>query len=318
MTNKCHKSLAAPPAQWMAFRFSHSSRLCATAAAASLAFGLLWPASVDACRQTSTGAKADALPVPGERDTVEARRWFKRGVSKYASADYDGAINAFEKAIAALDSNESGWDPLTGMQTNLALAHVQAYGIDLEPTHLRVANDLYTKLLDQRKLRELDDEQCRGLERLRDEARALLDGSGPKAAATAALQPEVDPRRTAPAPEQGSRDVRADRSARARRLGIGGMVSLGLGVAGLSAMGAGLLMGQQSERALAGYQIPDQEQERWRELQRGARASQLAWVGGVAGGMLALVGTTLLLVRAKSNRPHSRISFKSGSVVITY
>lgn len=166
-----------------------------------------------------------------------AQELYQKGSVKFDSADYDGAIEDFTKALAIV--NEQGLDDHARLRLlfNIAAAHEEAYEIDREETHLRQARTLYQRYLnfarDTGNLEEELDVEARilGLERKLKEHKLAEQESVEREEEPQAPQKEGPP----PPPTEPIKDEDVDWE-KPRRTGIG------LVVAGSTATVGGLVL----------------------------------------------------------------------------
>lgn len=94
-------------------------------------------------------AFAPAADVPGEStDLTEARRLFDEGTARYDAADYEGAIEVFTLALGEV----GGVDDFTVrglLLFNIGRAHLRAHEIDRDIEHLRQAQAIFRRFLEE-------------------------------------------------------------------------------------------------------------------------------------------------------------------------
>lgn len=119
-------------------------RVSALAVSSAIALGT--PGATFAGTQEPPGDNVDERRKNANRGKAE--ELYLEGSALYTAGDYQGAINAFTEALKVV-TREGGLEPEVrgGLVFNLAQAHVRAHGIDRDITHLRVARDLYKRLL---------------------------------------------------------------------------------------------------------------------------------------------------------------------------
>ncbi|MEE9384877.1 MAG: hypothetical protein V3V08_15850 [Nannocystaceae bacterium] len=179
-----------------------------------------------------------------EEPNTQARILYEHGATLYATADYDGAIEAFTQALKI--ANAQGAAPRVGglLLFNIGKAHVKAYEVRRDVSELRQALAIYGRFVDDAKegagyaegdVRDAESEmvtiraQLAVLERERELARPV--GAGQTA------EPSPGTSAVSPATTDTSGRRRPSRS-----LGLGLVVGGGVAMAaggGLIAYGAG-------------------------------------------------------------------------------
>jgi tetratricopeptide (TPR) repeat protein len=89
-----------------------------------------------------------AFAGPAPEQMEEAQILFRDGTVKYESADYNGAIENFTKALAIVTEQHGDDHTRLTLLYNIARAHEKAFTIDQDVTHLRQALALYERYLD--------------------------------------------------------------------------------------------------------------------------------------------------------------------------
>ncbi|MBK8266627.1 MAG: hypothetical protein IPK80_35545 [Nannocystis sp.] len=217
-----------------------------------------------------------------EEPLTEARALYQRGITKFETADYAGAIELWTDAYARVPATPETVEVKILILYNLATAHEMAFEVDGEPSHLRqslILLDGFEGSLEA----AYDDPEAIASERARiDERRAAI---------TAKLAAGGD---KAPADDKAPTDDKA------RGLTIAGATLLGLGGAGLALMTAGLVMSA-SANDISDLQ-PSQIDERTERFQRGRLGETLGIAGAAAAGGLLITGAILLTVGAARAR----------------
>lgn len=235
-----------------------------------------------------TGSQAgqpSARPAPGAE---AATRWTAEGQRRRGVGDLDGAIAAWQQAIAALPVTQATAYRRAGLALAIATAHAEAARARPE----RLAQALAVL-----------DAYLAGLDPTDDENRVAVEQRRAELAARLAPAPALV---ASPAPTPARSD---------RRLLLAGGVGLGLGVVGLGVLGAGLLAGARADRDLAvAVELPGDEPGRESQKDaaaaRGVQANRLALAGGVLAGVLVLAGVALTIagvVRRPSPRRASLV-----------
>ena len=228
-----------------------------------------------------TGSQADqasARPAPGAE---AATRWTAEGQRRRGVGDLDGAIAAWQQAIAALPVTQATAHRRAGLALAIATAHAEAARARPERLVQALAVlDAYLAGLDP-----TDDENRVAVEQRRAELAARLAPVAAAAAAPAPVSPRSD-----------------------RRLLLAGGVGLGLGVVGLGVLGGGLLAGTRADRDLATAvelpgDDPGRESQKDAAAARGIQANRLAIAGGVVGGVLVLAGVALMIAGVRRPSP---------------
>jgi len=89
------------------------------------------------------GAPAEAMP-----EMQEAQTLYGEGTAMFDSADYNGAIEKFTKALGIVTSVNGDDHTRLTLLYNIASAHEKAFAIDKDVTHLRQAFQLYERYRD--------------------------------------------------------------------------------------------------------------------------------------------------------------------------
>ena len=244
-------------------------------------------------------------PAPSDDPTARAQQLYREAKTAYDLADYDTAIDLFTESYKLTQTIP---DPalrnkaLLALQFNLAKAHVEAYSIDRESQHLRVARNLLQKQLATEALAETDRAVAQSLLEDIDAQLAEADAAGTDPVAddpdtvnttppaAGANRPETGP--VADGTNDGDASARRDR-AKMSPLKLGGIISLAGAGAGLGALAAGAVIaaGAQNdfEQATTGGDVDAAER-------RGRTGNLVAIAGGVSAGVLAATGVALLVV----------------------
>ena len=243
------------------------------------------PPAVELSEQTGDAATPELSPGPGSSAVARpapgseaATRWTAEGQRRRSAGDLDGAIAAWQQAIAALPVTQATAHRRAGLALAIATGHAEAERL----VQAIAVLDAYLAGLDP-----TDDEHRVAVEQRRAELAARL------APTPAAARP--------PAPQTPRSD---------RRLAIAGGVGFGLGAVGLGVLGAGLLAGARADRDLAAaVDLPGDDPRRaprkGAATDRGVQANRLAIAGGVVGGVLVLAGLALTIAGVV-RRPSSR------------
>lgn len=183
---------------------------------------------------------------PSSDERAEAEALFKSGQAKYETHDYAGAIADFTDAYnLALELDDEGLrdDVLARLAYNLARAHVSAYDVDREPSHLELARRLLADYRGHERQMGRDPDSDTDILRLeaelRERERGLKDDTPSEAPKPA---PDPEPK-VEPQPEP---IVDAQPRARARRRAGISFLALAPAFAGLGIAG-GIMAAQASE-----------------------------------------------------------------------
>jgi tetratricopeptide (TPR) repeat protein len=258
---------------------------------------------------TSATTVEDSSTRP-EADLSEAARLFDAGQTRYEAADYEGAIEIFTQALAAL--RDQGVDDfrIRGLLLfNIGRAHVRAYDIDRDLEHLRQAQAILRRFVEQGRASDaVAPEDIAEAEHELDNIAAMLaEADEDETATPGPVLASADP----PAAD-GSEPTGPTNAAitRTRRTGIGlsvaGVALIGGGV-GVLVWGAGF--GPAAQAALdnlddLGLPEDDPAFDRGEDFVVDERRKGNAWMA--AGGVGAALGVAGLavgiqqLVKAKS------------------
>jgi len=243
---------------------------------------------------------ASAEPAPSVDDALaEAKAWHVDADAKYNTADYEGAIEAWQKAYAALPRTAEANPYRSLILYNIAAAREKLFSLRGDVEHLKQAKILLEQFeasIDETYAgapEEGDKERAQVQEKL-----ARIDGL-----IAAANRDDAPAKRPATAPaEPGPRKTTTtDAPPRAREPGrgllIGGGVLLGLGVVAGAGMTAALVEGG---RANDLDEIADDNLDAREDLfDRGRRANVGAIVAGAIGAACLAAGTALVVIGAK-------------------
>lgn len=245
-------------------------------------------------------------------DIEHVKRLFQEGRAHFEISEYGEAVESFREAYLQaekIDDDDLRNEVMVALLFNLAQAHLFAYQIDQDPSHLRQGQFLIERymVLEPSKVERADGQQ------LREQIDAKLAAHEASAQARAPeLEPEVESVSVSE-PEPEPMALRPGKG-----LIIGGSVVTGLSAVGLGLMAVGLADGPRAERAF--LDAPDAA---GREVaaDRGARANALAIAGGVTAGALLTAGVALIVVGARKNhnapRPQLGFAVRPGHVGVT-
>jgi hypothetical protein len=243
-------------------------------------------------------------PGPGGPDLGEL---WRDAQARLGTADYAGAIDRLTTIYEAVVQDPDAEALRRRVRWALHEAHVGAYRVDGDPSHLYVARDLLDKDLEDLPAAETD-------ARARAEAarKVVLDEIAAYEASHPVLpepepQPEPEPE-LEPEPESEPeldpvREPRTDpttdgvRARNARPLLIAGATLLGVG-----AVGAGLLLGGflSADRAVDTFvEEPEARDDARRDV---ARGNAIGIAGGVIAGVGLVSGAALMVVWSRSRK----------------
>lgn len=238
---------------------------------------------------------------PPAADLSAAKRLFDEGLARYETADYEGAIEVFTLALSELSGQGVDDFAIRGLlRFNIGRAHVRAYEIDHDVEHLRQAQTILRRLLDEAKLPELEgmlDEQtiADAEQQLRD-IDALLAGDGGEPPGPE--QPGDQPRDR----DERPADSAAAHEARTRGIAllVPGVALIGAGV-GMLAWGASF--GPAAEQQVLSFEGTPADPNAGDDFIAVERRKGAAWMaGGAIGATLGVVGVAIgiqQLVKAK-------------------
>jgi len=273
------------------------------------------PLPVVAATTSTTSVTSIALVTsPAEEQLVEAKSLYQRGIAKFETADYRGAIDLWTEAYTIIPASSETMEIKSLLLYNIATARERAYEIDGELSGLRqalVLLDGYIESVDEL----YSDPDKAGQERAEATARRDTIAAQVEAAEKAAApqedpppteEPEPAPTETpAPAPAPAPTPT-PDTSTPGRGLVVGGAVLIGVGVAGLGMMTGGFVLGSQAND-LSTLEPSDLKGRR-DQFARGNLGNTLAIAGGAIGGVSLLAGAVLLGVGLGKQRSAKRDS----------
>ena len=253
----------------------------------------------------TNAAAANASFVDEEDDTREAKRLYQEGRVHFETADYLEALASFKGAYQraqGISSESFRNEVLVALLFNLARAHVKAFTIDGDASHLRQAEDLLGTYLasespmvhqgDAEELRaEIAELESEGVEPDDAEDGGVSGGEPPD---TAASEPQSDE----PPAKSGSGLV------------IGGGVLMGLSAVGLGLMTGGAVGASRAEQDYVDAANGD---ERETIDARGRTMNGLVVTGGVAAGVLLSAGIALLVVGKRRQRSNVALDVSASA-----
>lgn len=232
----------------------------------------------------ATATAAPAAETPKDPAIDHARKLYREGEARFATADYLKAIELWTEAFTSVpDTSDAAY--IKGVLIyNLATAHERAFEITGDISHLRQAKVLmesYAASINTL----VPDEKAREVERARITERLN--------AVIGAIQVwDAQRERERKAKNKGGDEDREPEQKSGKALVGVGAGLLGLGVVGLAVMTGGLVMGKRAND-ISGID-PDDIPGRRDQFDRGRTGNGMAIGGGVAGGVLLVTGAVLL------------------------
>jgi hypothetical protein len=268
-----------------------------------------------------------SAPAP---EVERARELFDQGARKYEVADYAGAIELWTRAYERLPVREDTAKTRQLLRRNIGQAHVRAYEVDRDATHLRQARALLQGYLDNVDPASVDDaalqadrERVQQMLETVDTELAQLEREWNETGTEAPTQTEPDatpPRPTSTSAAHDSettpgpvdRDETDRDSTQTAMLAAGGVLA-GVGIVGLSVMGWGLARGKDRQQAwesarddaAAPGAMPDDTRALAPIEDAGQRANDIALGMGIAGGIVLATGVALIIVGVRRGRIRS-------------
>lgn len=270
----------------------------ATAIALALA-----PAPTFAAAATEPAAAPPATePAAAAVDPIsEAKAWHLEADAKYNTADYEGAITAWQKAFAALPRTAEANTYRSLILYNIAAAREKLFALRGDVEQLKQAKILLEQFeasIDETYAaapEQGEQERARVQEKL-----AAIDAQIAQTEAEPAPEPAptATPTTNEPVTNPPTTDAPATRSKTpARTYFIVGGVLSGLGVAAGAGMVAALVVGRRAndldgldDRDFAGREA---------QFDRGRQANTAAFATGTLGGVLLAAGIAMIVVGAK-------------------
>jgi hypothetical protein len=233
---------------------------------------------------------------PADEDSARerAKRLYTEGSALYSASDYTGAIEKFTEALKAV-TLASDLDPGVrgALIFNLGKAHMKAYSIDEDASHLRTARDLFQRHISESRDYGYDEAE---IARTQEEL-ATVEAQLAEIEAEATTEPEEPTKPGEPAPED-------TKKGRKRGLGIGLLVGgsvLFAGGIGMLAFGSGFRKAAEDE-----VEDPDNPTTEEQDFINQETKKGRVWMGAggavMALGVAGIVVGAVFLVKAKKNR----------------
>ena len=142
----------------------------------SLSVGLSTAASEAIAAPPDGGAEPEPEPTDEERAELErAQKLYEEGSASFSAADYEGAIEKFTAVLRIAETSDSfGHHVRSALLLNLARAHRSQYRIDNELKRLRLALEIYERLLREAEANLYPPEDVAEAEQGRDELKAQI------------------------------------------------------------------------------------------------------------------------------------------------
>jgi hypothetical protein len=235
---------------------------------------------------TETGAEEEAAPELSE-EAKRAQQLFYDGSAQFSAADYTGAIEKFTEALKIVTSE--GLDPTIrgALLINLARAHLKAYDVSRDVTHLRSAREIYSRIIREADRAGYSDDDIKESETGLEELDAKLA--------------ELEAQDSAPSPAPTSTNSEQDEGEAGggkRTIGIALAASGGVLIAG----GAGALGWGTTYESFAEDSVAESGEQGFESAneyidQQKQRGQQWMIAGGAAAGVgLAVLVTGVVLI----------------------
>jgi hypothetical protein len=229
---------------------------------------------------------ASPMPAAADEDALSAAKGlYQRGVAKFETADYEGAIALWADAYGMVPTTPENLEVKVLLLYNLATAQERAYEVSGDLTHLRQALALLDGFA----------AVVPALYGESEEGAAELKNVAARRAVIVATLAAAEAKDAPPADDSALR--------RAKKLTIAGAATLGVGGAALGLMTAGLVIGARAND-VSGLDPNDVEGRRER-FERGRMGDKLALIGGIAAALPVALGATLLALGLKKTRQAS-------------
>lgn len=269
-------------------------------------------AAVAVCLVSTTLMSPPAQAAVRTSDVDDVKSLFQEGRAHFEISEYAEAVESFRQAYLkaeVIEDEKLRNEVMVALLYNLAQAHLYAYQVDRDPSHLRQGQLLIERymVLEPSEKERKDGEELRGQI---DEKLAEFESSPEPEPEP---QPEPEPKPESDLEPDPVVDARAGRG-----LIIGGAVVSGLSAVGIGVMGFGLADGPRAQQAFK--EAPDAA-GRAEAVTRGNRANNLAIAGGVVAGALLTTGVALIVVgvrkRTQEARPQLGLSLHPQHAGIT-
>lgn len=234
-----------------------------------------------------------------ETPLQRAEQLFRRGVTRYETAEYDEAIVLWTEAYGILDPTRENRAIRNDLVYNIARAQVEAYRIDHDARRLRQAKQLLERYVEvYRELSEGDDTSRKEI--LQAETK-IADIDAMLGDAEADAKRREEERDRAPATDAARKQARA--------LVISGAVVTSLGVVGLGVAFAGIGIGVKADK-----DFEDDPAQREHHRERGRQANVLIATGTSIGVAFLAAGIALLVIGKRNERKLKAGGLAAGGV----
>lgn len=251
------------------------------------------PVAKGAAPAAAADAPGAAEPAVDETTLAQAEQLYDRGKAEFETADYAAAVDLWTEAYRLVPDLPESSRIKALLIYNIATARERAFEVDEDPQQLRQAKILLESY--EESIPDLYGEgEAAEAERAKVRERmASID---------AALHAATGDDEPTPPPVVEPPPTTADAGPAhpGRPLVIAGAVLVGVGVAGLAVMGAGLGIGA-GANDISGLDDDDITGRR-DQFARGRTGNGMALGGGIAGGVLAVTGAVLLGIGVAKNK----------------
>lgn len=252
-------------------------------------------------------AEPPAVAEDAEDDLAAAKAAHEEADAKYNTADYQGAIDAWQRAYAALPRTPESNTYRTLINYNIAAAYEKLFDLDGKVFHLRQAKVLLEKF--EQSIAEIYADAPADGEAERVQVQEKL---GRIEVRIAEAEGSTDDTATKPKPEPVTApdQPRPREKKPGRGLIIGGGVLVGLGVGALAGMVPALVIGKRKNDI--GDLEDDEYVERGERFDDGRAANRGAIAAGVLAGVFVGAGIALIVVGAKRRSAKTAIAPSIG------
>ncbi len=238
---------------------------------------------------------------------AEAKAWHIEADAKYNTADYEGAITAWQKAFAALPRTPEANTYRSLILYNIAAAREKLFALRGDVEHLKQAKILLEQF--EASIEETYAAAPEQGEEERARVEAKLETIDAQIAQQDSAPPPVQPpppELAADPPATDSPTSQAPAKRPAKTYFIVGGVLAGLGVAAGAGMASALVIGRRAND-IAGLDDRDLD-GREQMFDRGRRANVAAFVTGTFGAACLAAGVAMLVIGAKRRDTRTAIA----------